>query len=187
MGGVGPKSLDLLHSALYRPHVGYDGEYKWSDPYDLVATVLYGLVKDHPFHDANKRTAFLSTLFLLKKMSLQPNVGQKDFEDFLVEIAEGAYKRRSRYKELSQITPDPEILYISWWLKKHTRPCDRRQYLITFRELKKILNRFGYDLENPFRNYIDVVQVKQTPLLNLLKGQKEVRKKNWKIRFSRLD
>src|SRR5437868_1513640 len=53
LGGIGPKSVELLHSALYRPHMCYGGVCKWTDKYEMTATVLYGLVMDHPFHDAN--------------------------------------------------------------------------------------------------------------------------------------
>jgi hypothetical protein len=60
IGGVGPRDLDLLHSALYRQHVTLGGTAKWDTKFDVCATLLYGLIKDHPFHDANKRTAFLS-------------------------------------------------------------------------------------------------------------------------------
>ena len=55
VGGVGPKSLDLLHSAIYRQFVSFGGKDKWAEPLEKCATLLFGLVKDHPFHDANKR------------------------------------------------------------------------------------------------------------------------------------
>jgi Fic/DOC family len=65
LGGVGPKDIRLLESALYRPWTEFGGVAKWQEPLQKVATTLFGLIKDHPFHDANKRTALLSTLFLL--------------------------------------------------------------------------------------------------------------------------
>ena len=66
LGGVGPKDLGLLSSACARQDVGF-GEYeKWSTLEDKAATLLYGLVLNHPFHDANKRTGFLTTLFYLQ-------------------------------------------------------------------------------------------------------------------------
>src|SRR5262245_35454977 len=60
LGGTGPRDIRLLESALYRPHVEFGGVTKWSTPFDRAATTLFGLIKDHPFHDANKRTALLS-------------------------------------------------------------------------------------------------------------------------------
>jgi death-on-curing family protein len=67
VGGVGPRSLDLLHSALSRQFTGYDGARKWNGLYENCATLLYGLVMNHPFHDANKRTALLVVLSLLQR------------------------------------------------------------------------------------------------------------------------
>jgi len=59
IGGVGPRDLDLLHSALSRQFTGYGGAKKWSGLYENCATLMFGLIMNHPFHDANKRTAFL--------------------------------------------------------------------------------------------------------------------------------
>jgi hypothetical protein len=64
LGGIGPRSLDLLRSAVSRQFVSLDGVLKWSDRFDICATLFYGLIKNHPFHDANKRTAFFSILYL---------------------------------------------------------------------------------------------------------------------------
>lgn len=40
VGGIGPKSLDLLHSAVSRQTVGYGGKTKWTDSFDLCATLM---------------------------------------------------------------------------------------------------------------------------------------------------
>jgi|SRR5579872_1312890 len=63
MSAVGPRNVQLLQSAVSRQYVEYQGYRKWTDPFDVAATLFFGLVKNHPFHDANKRTALLTTLF----------------------------------------------------------------------------------------------------------------------------
>src|SRR5262245_60894950 len=73
MGGIGPKSLNLLHSAVSRQCIG-----KWTDKFDICATLLYGLVKNHPFHDANKRTAFLCALLHLYRQGRVPAVAHEE-------------------------------------------------------------------------------------------------------------
>ena len=78
MGGIGPRNVDLLHSAVYRQFVAYGGKNKWTTPYEKAATLVFGLVTDHPFHDANKRTGLLAYLFALHKMNRQPTNGQKE-------------------------------------------------------------------------------------------------------------
>ena len=56
IGGVGPRDIDMLHSALHRQFSGFGGIDKWKTNYELMATVFFGLIKGHPFFDANKRT-----------------------------------------------------------------------------------------------------------------------------------
>src|SRR5690606_16909950 len=44
LGGIGPKSVDLLHSALYRPVVSLGGVEKWKTHYEKAATLIYGII-----------------------------------------------------------------------------------------------------------------------------------------------
>ena len=172
LGGVGPKDLRLLESALYRPWVEFGGIAKWPDPFDKAATTLFGLIKDHPFHDANKRTALLSILFLLAKQRRMPKCSKDDFENLTVEIAEMEIVKRSRYQQLSENEDDPEVKYISHWLRRNTREIDDREYSITYRELRRILAKYGFILENPNNNSIDLVQIsKRSGVIAFLVGK----------------
>lgn len=58
-GAHGLKNEDLLHSALGRPL----NRYHYADPgtvdlFDLAAAYAFGIAGNHPFNDANKRTAW---------------------------------------------------------------------------------------------------------------------------------
>src|SRR5688572_5402496 len=55
----GVKDINTLGSALGRQVTGYESYIKWKKPEEICATLFYGLVNDHAFHDANKRTALL--------------------------------------------------------------------------------------------------------------------------------
>jgi death-on-curing protein len=159
IGGIGPKDINLLHSALYRQHVSIGGVPKWSDRFDICATLMFGLIKDHAFHDANKRTAFLVAVLYLYNFGRAPSVTHKEFEDFTVEIADDKLSKYNRYSELvKKGDPDPEVKFISYYLRKYTREIDKRFYSVTYRELKRILNRFDCDIENPRNNYIDIIK-----------------------------
>lgn len=162
IGGVGPKNLDLLHSALYRQFVAFGSKQKWSSPYERCATLLFGLVKDHPFHDANKRTALLVTLYQLDKLNRTPKVSQKEFEDFIVEVADNQLAKYSRYKEISGEEDDNKVIFIADFLKRQTREIDKRHYTVTYQELDQRLRQRGFKLANPNKNYIDVVQMELT-------------------------
>lgn len=62
-GGAGVRDVNLLESALARPQqLAHYGE---PDAADLAASYGFGLARNHPFVDGNKRTAFVATeLFL---------------------------------------------------------------------------------------------------------------------------
>lgn len=171
LGGIGPRSLDLLRSAVSRQFVSLGGTPKWSDRFDICATLFYGLIKNHPFHDANKRTAFLSILFFLMRTGWCPSIPEKEFENFTVEIADnqlGKYARLQRMEKDEE--GDPEVRFISWYLRRNTRKIDRRDYVVTYRELQAILKRFNFVLSDPRHNHIDVVKVEvRRQLLGLLK------------------
>lgn len=63
-GGVGVRDSGLLDSALARPR--HAASYESPDAADLAAAYGYGIARNHPFVDGNKRTAYVvSLLFLL--------------------------------------------------------------------------------------------------------------------------
>ena len=50
IGGVGPKDVNMLHSALARQFTEFRGKPKYKDRIDVCASLMYGLVKNHPFY-----------------------------------------------------------------------------------------------------------------------------------------
>ena len=63
-GAAGVRDVGLLESALARPrNLAHYGE---PDVCELAAAYAFGLARNHPFIDGNKRSAFVATeLFLL--------------------------------------------------------------------------------------------------------------------------
>lgn len=159
LGGIGPKDLGLLESAIARQNTGYGDYEKWEKVEDKAATLMFGLIMNHAFHDANKRTAFLSTLHLLNRYGIVLQVTEKQFEDFTVAIADGSIRKHEKYLRTFASQDDGEVRYISHLLKKMTRQFDKNDYTITYRELDRILHRFSLGLTNPSDNYIDVCRI----------------------------
>lgn len=165
IGGIGVKDKNLLLSALSRQNACFGGVCKYTGVFEIGATLLFGLIKNHPFYDANKRTAFLSILYFLQKNNFIPSVSELEFEDFLVEIADDKIQKRGRYVSLRKKSDTPEVDYIAWYLKKNTRKIDKQQYLVTYRELAKILRGFGFDLKDPSNGSINVVKYRNKILV----------------------
>lgn len=161
IGGIGPRDANLLHSAVYRQFTGFNGKEKWESSYARCATLLFGLIKDHPFHDANKRTALLVLLYFLNQTNRAPTVSQKELEKFVVDIAENKLRQYRRLQTLELRTDDPEIYFIADYLRRNSRQLDKRNYTITYKELDMRLREFGFCLENPHKNFIDVCRIEQ--------------------------
>jgi len=159
IGGVGPRDKDLLHSAVYRPFTCYGGKEKWQTIYEKCATLLFGLVKDHPFHDANKRTGLLVTVFYLEKLNRTPTIKQRELENFIVDIADNKLERYPRFRELQKKSHDPEVFFIADFLRRNTREIDKKSRTVTFHELNGILRLHGFELQNTSKNYVDVVRI----------------------------
>ena len=69
-GGVpGVRDIALLESALARPQQLL--AYGDPDLYDLAAAYAAGIVRNHPFVDGNKRTAFMTAYIFLARNELQ--------------------------------------------------------------------------------------------------------------------
>ncbi len=158
IGGVGPKDINMLHSALSRQFTEYGGKPKYKDRIDVCATLMFGLIKNHPFFDANKRTAFLTSILHLQKIGRTPTVDQKVYEDFTVDISDNNLRARSYWDESDLPSPDREIYVISRFLKKGTRSIDLRNKTVTYNELKVILAKRGLGFEDPKGNRIDLVR-----------------------------
>ena len=174
IGGVGPRDVNLLHSALNRQFVQFGGKPKWKDRIDICATLMFGLIKNHPFHDANKRTAFLTSILHLQKIGRTPTLRDEDYEDFIVNIAKNKLNQDVRYNK-SRLSPsDRDISIISRFLKANTRAIDLRSKTITYNQLNTILGKRGYTLKNPKGNRIDVMRLHDSDGITLLDKPKRV-------------
>lgn len=152
MGGIGLMNINALHSALYRQHVALGGVKKWQSRYEICATLLFGLIKNHPFRDGNKRTALLSSLYFLYKNKLVITVSHQKLVEITVEIAE--------IKSMNG-SADREIKRIAKILKNSTRDLDKRYYTITYKQLDKILKRFDFYLGDKRGNVVEVMKMPQ--------------------------
>ncbi|SUE63207.1 type II toxin-antitoxin system death-on-curing family toxin [Roseomonas gilardii] len=147
IAGFGPKDFGLLSSAVSRQLASAGGSFVYEDFWDIASSLIFGLVNDHPFHDGNKRTAFLSSVFFVMEQGYFPSVDIREVEDFTVEIAE--YKSKTgKNIDIAQISPK---------LKGMFRKQDNRMsYIVTFNELQALLGKHGCSLRNPQGNYINV-------------------------------
>lgn len=107
-GGLeGMRDEGLLESALDRPRNKFSYESE-SDIFDLAAAYGFGLAKNHPFHDGNKRVAFLAVGLFLAINGYRLLADQMDAIQTVLSLAAG------------QLTEDA----FAEWVREHAVPDD---------------------------------------------------------------
>ena len=173
----GIRSNDLLESAVSRQLTGFQGVLKYSAPLEGAATLAYGICCDHPFYNGNKRTALVCMLVHLDKNKISLfDTKQKDLYNFMLRVADHTIgikiDRRKKRKQETRRSSDDEIAAMVTWLEDRAGKVVRGEKPITYRELRKILESFGFYLKHPKNNSIDIVK-EETIIKGLLK-KKEI-------------
>ncbi len=88
-GSAGVRDLGLLHSALGNARATFGGEYLHGSIEEMAAAYLYGVCKNHPFVDGNKRTAAASALTFLDVNGVEINASDDELYDLVIGVAEG--------------------------------------------------------------------------------------------------
>lgn len=104
-GKAGIRDFSLLHSALFRPQASFGGEDLYPLLFDKAAALVHSLLLNHPFYDANKRTALAATERFLNINGLVVIAGQKEKVKFTLDI------------ESKKLT----LQGIAKWLKSHSK------------------------------------------------------------------
>lgn len=86
-GGTGIRDEGLLESALQRPQNKL--EYEQPDIADLAAAYAYGIARNHPFVDGNKRTALVAARTFLLLNGFQITAPKEDRVRTFLALASG--------------------------------------------------------------------------------------------------
>lgn len=162
LGGVGPRDISILVSTVERQYTGFDGHVIFEKDYERIATLLFGIIKNHPFYDANKRSAFLCALLQLHRMGRVIKVREKEFEDLMVEIADSSIWKRSALREIvKKGSSRPEVRYLGRYLEKNSRKISRVNKTIKFRQLRGLIEQNGFSFRDPFKGTINIVKTEE--------------------------
>ena len=188
---AGIRDVGLLESAVSRQLTGSGDVLKYPEPRHNAASVLYGICQNHPFHNGNKRTSLVAALVHLERNGYIPHdVSQDDFYRLvravakhdvqnLKELQKDVKNLRKRKCLLDgRLHADDEVELIAAWLRDVTRLEDRRERPLTWRQLKRILQRFKCDIDVRGGNFIKItgpaIQSERT-FLGIVVGTKEFR------------
>ena len=156
---AGVKSPHLLESAVSRQLTGFEGRLKYGTPSSNAASLTYGICCNHPFHNGNKRTALVSMLCHLDRndLTFQHDVTHDQLYAFMIKVAAHGFANKGRRGDQS----DAEVEEMTQWIKKRCRKVERGERVITFRELKAILTRYGFHFEDLRNNSVDLVRYQE--------------------------
>ena len=88
-GGDGVRDSSLLDSALNKPKNLYHYSNPKSDLAALAASYAYGIARNHPFIDGNKRTAFVVSRLFLKLNGANLTASQEEKYNAYLKLAAG--------------------------------------------------------------------------------------------------
>ena len=103
-GSSGIRDTGMLQSAIFRPFATFDGQDLYPNIYLKAGALIQSIVKNHPFIDGNKRTAFITTYNFLALNGIKITAGEREIVKFMVSVAN---------QNLS-------VDEISSWLKSHS-------------------------------------------------------------------
>jgi death-on-curing protein len=102
----GVKDHGLLESAVHRPQQSIFGEDAYPDLFEKAAALLESLVKNHCFHNGNKRTAYLVTKSFLMINGKHLRMEREYAVEFIVDIAKGIHSLNDIARILEEFSVD---------------------------------------------------------------------------------
>jgi len=124
-----------------------------------AATLMFGICNNHPFYNGNKRTALVSGLTHLDRNGLVlDNVTRKDLYDLMIDVAKHSVSRAVAKKAGISDIWDAEVAGVGRWLQDRVRKITRGERVITYGQLYRILEGFGYRMGDKKANKMDVLR-----------------------------
>lgn len=156
----GVRDPNLLSSAVARQHVGYEGTLKYPSATLSAATLMFGLCNNHPFYNGNKRTALVAGLTHLDRNGLVlDSVTRKDLYELMMRIAKHTMSGVTQKDVGSKFDFwDLEVWAISEWLHDNVRKITKGERAITYGQLYRILERFGFRMGDKKNNKMEVLK-----------------------------
>ncbi len=99
-----------LESALARPQAGFGGTEFYPDLMTKAATLIDGIIRNHPFIDGNKRAGIATAALFLQVNGYRLTATNAELEAFTLRVT----------------TTKPDLAEIAEWFRTKTRPVQAR-------------------------------------------------------------
>lgn len=167
------------------------------DCFSNAATLVYGIVKNHSFHNGNKRAGLLALIkhLYVNGYVLRPGLDAKELYEILVATADSkiqgfAYKYKKKYalirtkqeKKTEVIWEiDTQIRFLALWIKKNSSPKSKTiKGDVKISTLRKVLTNKNIKL-NQQGSSIEVYIEKENVFLGIGLGTKIQNRKTYNL------
>ena len=94
-GGISEiRDIGVLESAIYHSYASFEGEDLYKTIEEKASRHAYGIIKNHPFMDGNKRTGLFVMLVFLELNGIKLKFSQSELVHLGTSIAEGTVDSR---------------------------------------------------------------------------------------------
>ncbi|HSP15303.1 MAG TPA: type II toxin-antitoxin system death-on-curing family toxin [Thermoanaerobaculia bacterium] len=88
-GSAGARDLGLLAHALGSAEATFGGVFLHETVVEMASAILYGICRNHPFVDGNRRTAVAAALLFLELNGIEIDADEDEFYGLVIGVAEG--------------------------------------------------------------------------------------------------
>jgi death-on-curing protein len=94
-GSPGIRDVGLLQWAVGSVEATFGGAFVHETIFSMAAAYLYGVCRNHPFFDGNKRTAVAAALTFLELNGMEIDADEDPFYDLVIGVVEGRVSKAS--------------------------------------------------------------------------------------------
>jgi death-on-curing family protein len=113
----GPRDVGLVESACARPNASMAGIEQYNSVATKSAALFHSLVKSHPFHNGNKRTALVSLIDCLfsNDRVFRADISDDEFFAFVIAVADNRFPADKPGKTTEEI-----VAAIASWIRENS-------------------------------------------------------------------
>jgi death on curing protein len=157
----GVKDLKLLESACNRPKTSLGDTEKYPTIEQKAAALLHSLVKNHPFHNGNKRTALMTVVTFLWRNDrrLRPDISDDEIFVMVVDVANNEFTVFDSKAEADELLghlqrPDSVVEQLGWWFKDGTVPHKAKPRAMSVSEFLERCSQAGLRWKESGPSYV---------------------------------
>lgn len=147
----GARDMGLVESACGRPRTALGGTEKYRTVEQKGAALFHSLVKNHPFHNGNKRTALITLVTFLWRNDRRVVTEVSDDEVFgmVVGIANNEFPDSNRRRSADEVVEE-----LSSWLRERTASLEAKSGGMTTRAFLKKCEEAGLSWKLAGTSYV---------------------------------